>query len=932
MSDRIVGRTGELKVIRTALDETKEGRGGCHVIFGRPGIGKSRLLLAAGDHADDLDVAVAAREAFKHDRSAPLVTLAGALRACSPPAADFAWLAGLDDEPAGNYAKIHRLRDSLERFAAVQPLLIVIDDAHWMDELSALAVRELVPALASFPVRWLLASRPGQSDAPGWQALDWLSHRVTPIHLDVLDDDAVRRLCEDRIGARADDTVLALAQGCGGVPLRIEQLIGALLATRQIIIADGVATVVGDGLPSSFVTTVREIAGSLSPDARWLLRATSVLDGPIDIEAAARLMGGRDPGDLFGPIDEAVASGLLVEDHTGLVFRHALVHQALQSTLSIAQSQHLHGRAAVLAREQNRPAAEIAGHLLRSGRTGAGAAIGMLRGTAAGVAATAPATAADLMLQALRAIGKQDPQRPAVIAGTVGLLASAGRLVKANQLGQEALRADLDPATRARVRLGLAEAFQHAGQDIEAAGYADAGLAGPKVPAEVRARLYAIRAHAAVALDDLATADESGAEADRLGRDHEPGAAVAGLTARSLVAHAEGRLSGALTHAEAATALADRVRGQALHRHPRIWLANALTSLGRFEEAERALNQGHRECDALGTAWAQPLWHHYRSALLTARGRLDDAAAEADAGVAQAEQHSTYQLVVPLLGTLIRLAVLRGDLDQGRYLLYRIRELTAAGVTAPPEHVAWAGASLLAAEGDMLGAFRLMHGVYDTVGDRPALLVQEPAVAAVLVRLALTAGDPDRAAVAVAAASRLARTNPDSWAAAGAAEHAAGVLTRDPARLRAAMAAFRHSRRPLAVAAAGEDAAELARDTGDRETARHRYDEALLLAIAAGAHGVHRRLRDGLGGWLGPAGTGRPAEQQPVLPGLSQAERPVALLVAEGMTNIEVARRLNLSPHTVDSHLRKVFMKLEIHSRVELAARVARETRDRRIT
>ncbi|GAA1636015.1 AAA family ATPase [Actinoplanes couchii] len=932
MSDRIVGRTGELKILRTALDETKEGRGGCHVIFGRAGIGKSRLLLAAGDHADDLAVAVAAREAFKHDRTAPLVTLAGALRACSPPTADFAWLAGSDDDPAGNYARIHRLRDSLERFAAVQPLLIVIDDAHWMDELSALAVRELVPALASFPVRWLLASRPGQTDAPGWQALDWLSHRVTPIHLDVLDDDAIRRLCEDRIGAAADDTVLALVEGCGGVPLRVEQLIDALLATDQIVIEDGVATVVGDDLPSSFVTTVREIAGSLSPDAQWLLRATSVLDGPIDIEAAARLMGGLDPAGLFGPIDEAVASGLLVEDHAGLVFRHALVHQAVQSVLSPAQSQHLHGKAAVLARERNRPAAEIAGHLLRSGRSGAGAAVGMLRGTAAGVAATAPATAADLMLQALRALGEHDPQRPAVIADTVGLLASAGRLVQANQLGQEALRGDLEPATRATVRLGLAEAFQHAGQDVEAAGYADTGLAGPAVPPDVRARLYAIRAHAAFGLADLAAADEAGAEADRLGRDHEPGAAVSGLTARSLVAHAEGRLADALTHAGTATELADRVRGQALHRHPRIWLASALTSLGRYEEAERALNQGHRECDALGTAWAQPLWHHYRAVLLTARGRLDDAAAEADAGVGQAEQHSTYQPVVPLLGTLIRLAVLRGDLDQGRYLLYRIRELTAAGVTGPPEHVAWAGASLLAAEGDQLGAFRLMRDVYDTIGARPALLVQQPAVAAVLVRLALAAGDPGRAALAVAAAARLAAANPESRAAAGAAGHAAGVLARDPARLAAAVTAFRLARRPIEQAAAGEDAAGLARDAGDRPVARERYDEALLLAVSAGAHGVRRRLRDGLGAWLGPDGAGRARERPPVLPGLTQAERPVALLVAEGMTNIAVARQLNLSPHTVDSHLRKVFMKLDIHSRVELAARVARETGDRRIT
>jgi DNA-binding CsgD family transcriptional regulator len=56
---------------------------------------------------------------------------------------------------------------------------------------------------------------------------------------------------------------------------------------------------------------------------------------------------------------------------------------------------------------------------------------------------------------------------------------------------------------------------------------------------------------------------------------------------------------------------------------------------------------------------------------------------------------------------------------------------------------------------------------------------------------------------------------------------------------------------------------------------------------------------------------------------LTSAELAVARLVAEGMTNREVAERLFLSPHTVNSHLRHVFTKLGINSRVELA-RLAR--------
>ncbi|MET0424775.1 MAG: AAA family ATPase, partial [Actinoplanes sp.] len=312
MSERIVGRVRELGLLRRALDDTAAGAGGCHVILGPPGIGKSRLLRAAGDAADERSIAVAAREAFKHDLAAPFVTLAGALRACSPPTDAFGWLAA-DDRSAGNYAKIHRLRDSLERYAAEQPLLIVIDDAQWMDELSALAIRELVPALASSPVRWLLAGRSQQTDAPGGQTLEWLiQHGAEAIDLDVLDDESTARLCEEVLGARVDNTVLALVAGCGGNPLRIEQLLSALVNTDQIMLDGGVATVFGEDLPSSFVATVREIMGSLSGEAQWLLRATSVLDRPFGIEAAATLMS-REPVELFGLIDEVTGAGVLAE-------------------------------------------------------------------------------------------------------------------------------------------------------------------------------------------------------------------------------------------------------------------------------------------------------------------------------------------------------------------------------------------------------------------------------------------------------------------------------------------------------------------------------------------------------------------------------------------------------------------------------------------
>jgi DNA-binding CsgD family transcriptional regulator/tetratricopeptide (TPR) repeat protein len=918
MKDDIFGREAELAVVRRALEDTAAGAGGCHVLTGPAGIGKSRLLRAAGDIADELGIAVAAREAFKHDLAAPLVTLAGALRNCSPPTGEFRWL-GRPDRHVDSYLVLEQLRASLETFAARRPLLIVIDDAHWMDELSALAFRELVPALASFPVRWIFAARDGHSDSTGRDTLEWLARRGSePLRLDVLGEPAVAALCAEQVGTEVDNTVLALAAGCGGNPLRIEQLVTALRRTGQLVVNGNTATVIGDDLPSSFVNTVRDIVESLTPGTRLLLQAGSVPLRPFGIQAAARLMR-RDPAELFPLIDEATAAGLLAEEMDGLSFKHDLVRQAVYNGLRRAVREQLHRDAAAIARDEHRPAREVAEHLLQGGRSGSAEAVKSLRDAAAEVAAVAPATAADLILHALGAIGEHDPQRPTLAAEAVGLLASAARVAEARKLGEEALRAGLDPENEAALLLGLAEACKHAGHNRASVEYADRGLGLHGISDGLRAGLHAIRAHALVYVDELAAADASGAEADRLGRTGgENGAAVFGGTARTLVAQAQGRLEDAYAHARAATDLADRSGGAARHRHPRIWLGSALTSLDRLDEAGATLRRGREESERLGVNWAQPLWHYYNAALLTARGRLDEAAAEADAGVSTAEAVTANQLTVPLLGSLIRLAVLRADLDTAQDCLARMRRLTGRGITAAPEDVLWPEALLIAETGAPDEAVTLVADLYDAMPARPALLAADPATAGPLVALALSAGDRARAAIAARAARELAERNPVSRSAAAAAHHAEGLLHDDPVRLRAAIEEFRGTPRPLALAAALEDAAVAGRDRVDAATVRAWYDESLVLVTECGARQAQERLEKR----RGPA----PAKIAPIfLPQLSPAERNVALLVADGLTNVDVAKRLFLSKHTVDSHLRKIFSKLGIGRRVELATLVARE-------
>ena len=187
-----------------------------------------------------------------------------------------------------------------------------------------------------------------------------------------------------------------------------------------------------------------------------------------------------------------------------------------------------------------------------------------------------------------------------------------------------------------------------------------------------------------------------------------------------------------------------------------------------------------------------------------------------------------------------------------------------------------------------------------------------------LVRIALAAGDDELARMAVAAAEERRCMNPDVNSIAAAAAHARGLLAGDPSALAAATELFAAGPRRLAQASALEDhGLELVRH-GRTGSAVEALDNALQIYSKTGAtwdaSRVRRRLRE-LGVRRRLVKSVRPTSGWP---GLTDAEVAVVRLVAEGLTNRVVAERLFISPHTVSMHLRHVFTKLAINSRVEL--------------
>ncbi|XVV05153.1 helix-turn-helix transcriptional regulator [Actinosynnema sp. CA-248983] len=293
----------------------------------------------------------------------------------------------------------------------------------------------------------------------------------------------------------------------------------------------------------------------------------------------------------------------------------------------------------------------------------------------------------------------------------------------------------------------------------------------------------------------------------------------------------------------------------------RLSLADKLGSLRRLDEAQALLRAtrddlGPRERDCY-----EGCVDITEAAVLLVAGRLDDAAALAERGVAATRRAGVLLLVPHALAVLAAVVLRTGDVDRAATLL---AETTPGHAVRSTLHD-WVSLLVTARR---YGPERAAATAAST---DPVLLLAEPAAAAWLVRTATAADDPDLARRVVAETARLAAANPAVPTVVAAAAHAKALLDKDPT----ALAAVVHVD-PWAAALARRDLADL----------------------------------------------GEPAEPSQAWDTFSGVERAIARLVAEGMTNRQIATRVRLSPHTVNYHLRGLFRRLGISSRAELVRHV----------
>jgi DNA-binding CsgD family transcriptional regulator len=520
---------------------------------------------------------------------------------------------------------------------------------------------------------------------------------------------------------------------------------------------------------------------------------------------------------------------------------------------------------------------------------------------------------------ALSLLPSRHPSRGPLVARRTVSLFAAGRSKEARAFADNALRQSLPAGQQADVRLSLAAMFAISADDR--ADNARQGLSLTGLSADTRARLWTSLFHNLVVAGRL---DEG------LAIEPEVRTSVLASTdlaaqyffqiGRSAMEYQLGRFELALGLLQGMDPV--RLAGfddprERLTQSYRSWV---LSALDRVDEAIAVAEDGLASAQRDRQNWAVHVFESWHGRHLLHLGRLDEANAVLEGRFHLADAH----LIVGVLDAAAVVALGRTKLhigdERGAHEVAGIAKVMLT-TTAPVvrRHAAWYLAVHAMTAGDPDQAHRWLCALGET--ERLSLFPLFPMEVAddpLLVRIALAAGDEELAKAVTELAARRAELNPGVPSIAAAAAHTRGLLGQSRPDLEQAAAILATCPRPLALAAALEDLGCARLADGDRGGAADAFDRVLRICAEAGAERdaarARKRLRE-----LGIRRRVLPLDRPKLgWESLTDAELQVARLAAAGYTNRGIADRLFVSPHTVNTHLRHVFDKLDIRSRVDL--------------
>src|SRR6516225_6291215 len=622
----IRGRADELKLIGALVAGVAQGRGGVLVIEGPPGIGKSRLLTEVLVLADKCGVRTLFGEAFEYQQTVPFFSLFMATLRADAPVADAEALRLLGSSADLRFWVVHDLADAIAAAAAATPLAIVLEDIHWADNGTLLALRSLATARPGVAVLWVLTARTGAGGPAAQETLSVLQRAgAAVVRVGAMAADAVADMVQDAVRARADASLLSLAAKAHGNPFLVSELVGGLGEEGRLDVSGGRAVATGDGLPRRLGVGMHQRLDLLSDVASEVVRVAAVLPDRFSAGLLAAMLE-RQPVSLLSAVGEAVRADLLVEDGERLRFRHDLLREATRQSLPQSLRWAMERQSASVMLGMGAAPAEVATQLARSAEPGDREAIGALREAAQSVGHSDASAAADLSKRALELLPAQDPDHGSLVAETVELLNRASRYGEAEDLAVAALSEAASPEEEAEIRLRVATLTKHSTQRrVEENRRA---LQLVNISEVTRARHLAWLAY------NLMLQKQDGQHQQRAAADEAAAAAAAtgDLEAR-ILAHVtlalldcgEGYAGRAVRRLEELSAFARTSDVTSTHDLAAITYALLLAVVGRLDDAAAGVTDGTQQARREGNAMVLDLWATINGIVHLAAGRLSAA-------------------------------------------------------------------------------------------------------------------------------------------------------------------------------------------------------------------------------------------------------------------------------------------------------------------
>ena len=918
-----MGRENELAVLRAAWRSATHGSAQVVAIEGDPGIGKTALI-----------------ETLLAEVRAPVIRVTGVQADSLTPWSlldeVMARLPATRPTPAQGMpvsALAHQLKRAPRRDPQASPgfvgqgltealqvggrMILLVDDAQWADRASMAALQYSARRLRDDPVLLILAYRrhgddslpeymtvsPGLSKA--WQQI-FDGEQGLHLALDGLPpEDLLRLAAANGHPGLSPEGAGRLHESTGGNPGHVLELL-ELLPMHSIVTGSGPLPA-----PRGLAHTITARLASLSRQTRELVAAAAVLGQRFSVAALREVTGLENAG---APIAEAIDAGLLAEvPGTGgreLAFAQGLTREVIYQDLGRRVRTELHQRCALLggpsALQHRIAAADGPDERL---------ACDLQRAAQERLAAQDIPRAAAYLRQALDC-SPPGPARLSLMLATVESLLVAGDAVAAHEYEGELAAAPRGPwrdyvlGYQTLLNGHITEAtalFQEALATLDKAG---AESPGDATPPDLRARIATQLAIIGILTLDYPEMVEYGSAAVEAGS-VEPWVSGFARFAQTVGMALAGDSASALTLLMGAGEPGEEsgLDGLVARGMIRLWtddLDGAARDLHTVVH-RATLGEALRASQALGFLGEV----EYR------RGMLGEAVLFTDLAAGNAEDNDRFWdfAILHALATYPHAA--RAEWAQAEH--HAARSATWARTFGTPAGLVFAAAAKAAiaqAKGDaerLLAAAIQFESQYDS--REPGTHLLGPVQADALAQL----GRADEAAQALdrflATSARSGRKSALMSAARVAAQIAAARGDYDRAQQECERAASlaRLIGLPLEAGRIGLAAARCHHLAGRRAAAERALQAARKRFIMIGAN-AYRRLADECAAELGIM-----VEDSPdPFKSLTQREQDIALLVCQGLSNKQIAERLYLSPKTVETHLTRVFAKLDVSARGDL--------------